>query len=439
MLSSKVLTFAYACSLVGSIAAAQDAAPQAAPAAPTVQVDSRLAGWLGCWRLQDDQVGSNLRICVTPEQTTGVKLQTLVGGQKGTTQLVVPDNVTRPITDADCKGTEKSEWSKDGLRVFSYTDVTCGKESPRKLASVSFLMHGPTFVQVQFVESDQNKSVRVQRYRRAADQTLADGTPAPKPAAALVMAAPSPDVPWDIDDVVEASGKLPADAVQAALTEVSGPFQLNKKTLLAMSDAKVAPSVIDLMVALTYPQKLVVNRAGSSYSGGGSGISMGYGLYDPFMSPLIAASALYPDCYSMYGFSYPYCGSYLGYRPYGYYGYGYYGGYYPGYPGYPYYGGGGWVVVDPNPGQPAVPQPEGRAIKGLGYTQIRPREPEPAPRIGNTGGNGNATSGTSGTNSNSGGSNSGSSGATSGGYSGGSSTGGGDGARIAVPRPPGGY
>jgi len=226
--------------------------------------------------------------------------------------------------------------------------------------------------------------------------------------------------------------------VQAALTEVSGPFQLNKKTLRAMSDAKVAPSVIDLMVALTYPQKLVVNRAGPSYSGGDSAIAMGYGLYDPFMSPIIAASALYADCYSMYGFSYPYCGSYYGYRPYGYYGYGYgYGGYYP---GYPYYGGGGWVVVDPSPGPPAVPQPEGRAIKGFGYTQIRPREPEPAPRIGNTGGNGgNSTSGTSGTNSNSGGSNSGSSGATSGGYSGGSSTSGSDGARIAVPRPPGGY
>jgi len=435
MLSSRTLTLVFACSLVGGVAAAQGTAAQAKPAATTAQVDSRFAGWLGCWRLEDDLVGSNLRVCMTPEQTSGLKLQTIVGPQKGTTELMVPDNVQRAINDADCKGTEKSEWSKDGLRVFRYTNVTCGKEAPRKLSSVSFLMRGPTFVQVQFVESDQNKSVRVQRYRRAVDQTLADGTPAPKPSAAVAMAASSPDTPWDIDDVVEASAKLPPDAVQAALTEVSGPFQLNKKTLLAMSDGKVDASVIDLMVALTYPKKLVVNRAGSGYSGV-SGISMGYGLYDPFMSPIIAASALYADCYSMYGSTYSSCGPWGPYYGlYGSGGYGSYGGYYP---GYPYYGGGGWVVVDPGSGQPAPPQLEGRAIKGLGYTQIRPREPEPTPRIGN---NGNATSGTNGTNSgssNSGSSNGGSSGATSGGYSGGSSSSGSDGARIAVPRPPGG-
>ena len=429
MLSSRNLPLAVAFSLAAAAASAQGtSAPQTAAPAASAQVDSRLAGWLGCWRLEDDLVGSNLRVCATPEQVNGVQLHTLIGVQKGTIETVTPDNVSRPISEGECKGTEKSEWSKDGLRIFRYTDVTCGKESRRKLSSVSFLMRGPTFVQVQFVESDQNKSVRVQRYRRALDQSLADGTRAPQPSATLAMAAPSADTRWDIDDVVEASAKLPADAVQAALAEVSGPFDLNKKTLVAMGNAHVSENVIDLMVALTYPKRLVINRAGSGYAGA-TGISMGGGFYDPFMSPIVPASAFYADCYSSYGYSSLYRSCMPYYGLYGYGGYGYYGGYYG---NYPYYGnGGGWVVVGPSPGQPGSAQPDGRAVKGYGYTQVQPRQPEP-PRIGN---GGNATSGTTGTNG--GNTNSGTSGATSGGYSGGSTSGGGDGARVAVPRPPG--
>lgn len=428
MLSSRKLSLVVAFSLAAGAAYAQGTAAQAKAPATTAQVDSRFAGWLGCWRLEDDLMGSNLRVCVTPEQTTGVKLQTLIGAQKGTTEMMVPDNVSRAINDAECKGTEKAEWSKDGLRIFRTTDVTCGKESPRKLSSVSFLMRGPTFIQVQLVEGDQNKSVRVLRYRRAFDQTLADGTRAPQPSATLAMTAPSDDIRWDIDDVVEASAKLPADAVQAALTEVSGPFELNKKTLLAMSDAHVSESVIDLMVALTYPRRLVVNRAGSGYSGM-TGISMGGGWFDPFMSPILPASAFFSDCFSSFGYSRYRCDPYYygsglyGYGGYGYYGNGYYGN-------YGNYNNNGWIIVNAPGGTPS-PQAEGRVINGQGYTQVRPREPDPTPRTGNGGNTGSGTSGTNGGNSNSG-----SSGATSGGYSGGSSSGGGD--RVAVPRPPGG-
>ena len=255
--------------------------------------------------------------------------------------------------------------------------------------------------------------------------------PAPKPSPALALAAPSADTTWDIDDVIEASGKLPADAVQAALTEVNGPFDLNKKTLLAMSDAKVDERVIDLMVALTYPKKLQINRAGSGYSSDMTGISMGGGLYDPFMSPIIPGSTFYADCYLSYNsfYRYPYnnCAPYYGLYGSGYYPYGGYG--------YGYGDNNGWINVSPPGGvvPPTTAQPDGRAVKGFGYTQIQPRDPAPAPRTGNGGGS-NGSSGTAGSNGNT---NNGSSGATSGGgYSGGSSSG--DGGRVAVPRGPGG-
>ncbi len=406
------------------------------PAAATAQTDARFAYWLGCWRLEDDLVGTGARVCITPDQTTGVRLQTLVGTQRGADELIVPDGVSRPISDAECKGTERAEWSRDGLRVFRYTDVTCGKEPSRTVSSVAFLARGPAWVNVQYVEGGANRSVRVQRYRRALDQRLADGSKAPMPSALMLAAAPAlNDHDWNVDDVIEASAKLPADAVQAAVSEHRGPFDLNKKTLVAMDKANVPEPVIDLMIALTYPKRFVVERAGggsSSYPP--MGISMGGGWYDPFMSPM-SSSSMY-DCYSPIGMGYrsyysP-CGSF--YSPYGYYGYGYNNNY--GYNNYNqgYYNG-GWIAVNPNLPQQGVPQVEGRAVNGRGYTQVRPRDPEPAPVRNGSIGNGAANNG-------GGASNGGSNGVSSQGYSGGSSgsgssSGGDSGARTAVPRPPG--
>ncbi len=404
------------------------------PAVTTAQTDARFAHWLGCWRLEDDLVGTGARVCITPDQQVGVKLQTLVGIQHGTDEVIVPDGVARPISDLDCKGTERAEWSGDGQRLFRYIDVTCGKEPARKISGVAFLTRGSAWVNVQFVEGGPTKSVRVQRYRRALDQKLADGSPAPQPSARVLAQAPAlSDVDWTVDDVIEASAKLPADAVQAAISEDKGPYNLDKRRLVAMDEANVPEPVIDLMIALTYPQRFVVQRAGGGSAMGPLGISMGGGWYDPFMSPL-AYSSMY-DCYSPFGLGYSsYYSSSCGsrYSPYGYYGYNYgYNNYYTG------YNNGGWVVVDPTPFQPnTTPSVEGRAVNGRGYTQVRPREAEPSPvRSGNIS-NGAAYNG--------GGSSGGSSGVSSQGYSGGSSGGGsssgGDaGARTAVSRPPGGF
>jgi uncharacterized membrane protein YgcG len=402
---------------------------QTAPkvAAPTPAVDARFAAWIGCWRLDDDIAGTGARMCITPDKG-GVRLQTVIGVQKGIDEVVVPDGVARPIEDSECKGTESAEWSQDGARVFRTTDVTCGKEAPRTVKSVAFLAPGPSWINIQHVSgASANTSVRVQRYRRAANQQLADGSKAPQPEAQLTLRTDPTQTRWSIEDVIEASAKLPVEAMQAALTEVHHPFDLNRRTLVKLDEGGVSEPVIDLMVALTYPRRFVVER-----QGGGSapaGISTGTGWFDPFMTPMLMGGMA--DCYSPRGYGYrsyySMCG--VGFDPYL---YGYntgYGSYYP----YSYYG--GWVNVGNMPGvigsvTPAEPQGDGRAINGRGYTQIRNREAEPSsPRI-NAGGNGGGWGGAS-----TGG------GASSGGYSnggssggGGSSSGGDSGARVAVPK-----
>jgi hypothetical protein len=417
--------FTTAACLAMTLATADLAAAQAAPSS-TAKIDGRFNSWLGCWRLEDDLAGTGARMCITPDQN-GVRLQTIVGTQRGLDELVVPDGVARPIVDAECKGTERAEWSQDGLRVFRSTDVTCNNETPRTIKGVAFLAAGPSWINVQHVSGQSaTTSVRVQRYRRAVNQNLADGTKAPQPGTRASAMPTTAEAVWSIDDVIEASGKLPPDALQAALADVRHGFNLNKNTLQKLDGAGVPDGVIDLMVALTFPKRFIVERAGGSAP---LGVSTGMGWYDPFMSPMMmgAYGNCYMDRYYGYRSYYNMCGSY--YSP--------YGSYYPyQYQNYNYIGnGGGWVAVDPNP-QPADTG-NGRAVNGRGYTQIRERAPEPTVSRGNNGGNGTASgwSGNSGGGVSSGGYSSGSSGGSSSG-SGGSSSGGGE--RTAVARPPGG-
>jgi hypothetical protein len=420
-------TFLLALTLTAGSAFAQTPAPAPQPATPAVQVDARFAAWLGCWRLDDDLAGTGARMCITPEKG-GVRLQTLVGTQRGIDEVVIPDATARPIADVECKGTEQAEWSSDGARVFRTTNVTCGKEAPRTVKSVAFMAPGPSWIYVQHVSgAAANTAVRVQRYRRAANQQLADGSKAQQPDASLTMRTTPEMTRWSIDDVIEASGKLPAEVVQAALSEVHHGFDMNKRTLVALDEGGVKPEVIDLMVALTYPKRFVVERRG-----GGSaptGILTGNGWFDPMLSPMLMSGMA--DCFSPFGYGYrsyySMCGNMGYYSPfaYDYYGYNRYYGY-GGYGGY-----GGWIDIGAVPPATGIlpAQADGRVISGRGFTQIRDREADPSPRI-NGGGNGGGWSGSGG------GASSGSgfsSGSASGGSSGGSS-GGDSGARVAVPK-----
>lgn len=430
------MTMLLAFTLVTSAAYAQtDAqAPASTPppqTQPKFEIDVRWAPWLGCWRAEDDFSATGTRLCITPETITGVKMQNIVENVARTTETVIPDKVTRPVNDDSCRGTSRSEWSQNKQRLFRFTDVTCATEPPRKLAGVAFLLEGPILVDVQLADLSDNKSVRVRRFVRSGNQKLPDGTFAPRSSDVRGSAF---GAPWTVDDVIEASGKLPADAVQAAISEANSGFRLDKTGLVAMDKAGVSPDVIDLMVALSYPKRFVVERATGPSSDAGFGDAFGW--WDPFLSPMMPFSMMGRDCYSAYAYGPSYrCGAYYGYgsmfgylNPYSAYGY-----------GGPYNG--GWVVVDS--GSSSIPpivdtgntgSAGGRVVNGRGYTQIRNREPVPVPSNGTAGYTGDTSSGsnTSGTNS------TGSSGVSSGGYSGGGGGSSGGGERTAVPRPPGG-
>jgi hypothetical protein len=265
------------------------------------------------------------------------------------------------------------------------------------------MMAGPVWLDIQMIESDGTKSVRVRRYQRA-DQKHAGPAPA-------LNGTPMPlNVRFSIADVKEASRKVPPEALQAALVELKHGFDLNGKALVDLDKAGIDTSVIDLMVALSFPERFVVDRTATRTGGGGAGWWSGMGYDDlwPYMAEPYYMSPVYNVYYAPFGYNY----------------WGYYNPY--------YYGGAGYVVVDPGGGGSTSDRSgTGRVVDGHGYTRIRRSDPDPVvPRTGSSGRDG-STASTAGQSGSSG--SSGNGGVSSSGYSGS----GGGGERTAQPRPPG--
>jgi hypothetical protein len=385
------------------------ALPLASAAQTDLPVDPRWSAWLGCWdlrtenlsdgsvdlvavasRLAPDNVRSGpVRVCVTPTSAPDtVRQQTIVNDETIFEELIAADAVERPISEEKCRGTRSAEWSSNGRQIFTRGVLTCDGQPDRRVSGLMMLVPGPTWVDVQLVDVSGHRSVRVRRYGLSRDQVRAGGL------AAVPDAAPALVDRLAIEEVIEASRKVEPEVVQAAMVEVGTKFPLNRDRILDLDKADVPGSVVDVMVALSFPEKFLIERQSSGgYGSGGGGWIDPWAVASPFAM------------YSMYA---PFAYQYLGYYD-------------------PIYGPGyGWVVV--NPGQPETPS---RAVNGLGYTRILERHVDPV-RTGDGGGvvdrSGSGSGG------------SGGGGVSSGGYSGGGGGGGasGGGGRTAQPRPPGG-
>ena len=243
----------------------------AAPAQDTTLGDARWAPWLGCWHLVQDDRGSlaaavatpdDVVVCVLPASgNRGVSMTTYGGGQSVLQQTVVADGARHPVSEPECSGSQTSEWSRSGQRLLTRADITCPGQPARTVSAITLMAAGPTWVDIQAVGTGQDAQVHVRRYRRTDSLPQNVVLPADlqgrRGAAAARLAGPTV---MTLDEVVEASRKVAAPAVAAALYETGSRFDLNGRTLKALAAAHVPDGVVDVMVALSFPGHVAIDR-----------------------------------------------------------------------------------------------------------------------------------------------------------------------------------
>jgi hypothetical protein len=396
---------------VGGEAAAQQASQTST---------SRWTPWTGCWPITTGEatraparptgvpaVGTRRgRVCVEAAGDTAT-LTTISEDGKTLTQTVQADGVPHDWSDGACTGAQTARWSSDGHRVYTSAELTCPGGARRRVSGLALLAADGTWVETQALSIEGRESVRVRRFSRESDRS------SERAAAARRLTT---------DDVKDMAGQVAAPAIEAALVETRSTFALTAARLIDLEAAGVPSPVIDLMIAMTFPQAYRVRAEQPSDR-------LSTLMFDD--EPLLVGGSWWPGSWAG-GAAYYDSAYYL--LPFGYSSL----GAYPVLSGIAV-GGGSGVGTGRRSRQEAD---TGRVVNGRGYTRVEPRRAEPAESSAASSGAGPSeggsvsargyTRGSDTAGATSAPASSGSSGGASGGSSGSSSSG--DTGRTAVPR-----
>ena len=339
-----------------------------APIVAAQEVDSRWAPWLGCWRAVDETATAPV-LCVVPlAGEAAIEMLTIVDGQVVSRESIFADGQEHTVSRDECEGWERAEFSDDSHRIYIGSELTCGASAHRSSTGVMSMVSPYEWLDVRTIDVDGQSVPWALRYRFASEadfRAAGQGDLVSALGSEARIARRVASVPIAIDDVIEANGKVSAETLQLWVVERGEPFALDASRLIEMADSGVPPSVIDVVVAVSYPEKFVVNegrtagRRPAEAARGRPGLGYVRRL-NPFLDPFY-------DPYSRYGYYSPY-GSYSRY------GLGYYGGFGYGY-GWYNYGFGGYgtpIIVVGRRGSTTDSGPtKGRVVTGGGYTSAR--------------------------------------------------------------------
>jgi hypothetical protein len=333
------------------------------PVRTAENIDTRWLAWIGQWRLVSDSAEDRrggakedyyLEIVPGGERES-VIMKSHREGKEFLETKIVADGVRRPIKDDSCTGWYTYSWSDTGKRLLFESESGCSGELPRSISGISMIAKDREWVDIQLLKSDEDQAVSVRRYRMTADRIGSGGEASPGEIGYPRFQA---GTNLSIDEIIELNRKLPAGLLEAVLVELHQPFKLNSKTLNRLADAGVGPQIVDLMVALSFPDKFTVERRGiaplreADAEWGGTAGGPDY-MWLPF------------GYWSVYG---PYSTWYWGSPIYSFYGYGGPGWYI--WPGGYYYGPhGDWGDYS-----------GGRLVNGRGYSKVSPSRGNAQPR-----------------------------------------------------------
>jgi hypothetical protein len=317
--------------------------------------DSRWNPWIGTWRLVSDTVPAaseeakkNFLLEISPKEEGRSVFMKAIEGEKALFEdTITADGKPRTLKEDDCTGSYTYTWSNTGERLLFESEMDCPNEAARKISGLSVINRKGEWLDFQLMENKGARIITIRRYEKLDATAAAQDTGTRNPYAFRSLSGSN----LSLDEIIELSKKLPSEILEAALMEYRAPYKMNSKSLVRLADADVPGSVIDLMVALSFPDEFVIEQDTISpiakaetrqqdrnrvYS---IPLRVNYSIIDPYFPWYWS-----PSTYSLYWN----------------YGWSVWPGYY-----YVYPGGGG-------PGGTASRRGSGVLVDGQGYTKVRP-------------------------------------------------------------------
>jgi hypothetical protein len=327
------------------------------PPARTAEQEREEVGlaWQGCWEAETEPAGDAQEpaegrelVCLAPgEDLRSLTLTALVDDQVIRQHTLFTDGARRPASEGGCSGWRRAFLSEDRRRLYLQSESTCEGGTQSELSGASLMVSGDHWVDIHLLKVDGERELVIRHYRPlvTGSISLPGGLPSARRAARLLAAAP-----LTADDVIEALQFVDPPVVEAMLLEGDARIAMNSRLLLRLDDAGVPDEIVDLMMALSFPDYFAVKD-------------------EPESPRPVVYSHYWTPWFSPYGYGF--------------------GHYYP-HPHPP--------VTGPPP-----PRPGGKVISGRGYTRVEPTDLPPGGFSGfmqgasNTGGGGGGGTGGGGT------------------------------------------
>ncbi len=342
--------------------------------------------WYGCWAPSPTSPSGPITCVVPGANAASVDLLTVVDRAVTQRTTVVADGTSRPLSVPDCTGWEAARFSLDGDRVYLSSEVTCSGVPTSTTSGIFSISRSGDFIDVHGVKVGDQRNLRVRRSNALDDLALMPDevrtalAPVTRVAGTARIGA---GVPLSFDRVLDVAEAVEERVAEAWLVESSADsdirLQVTADGLERMEAEKVPTRIIDVVVALGYPQAFQVAM------GPGGGVTEvsaapaaqrpvgGGSAHRGFDSPFAyyGANSWYASCMSPYygywGFTAAYLYMSMDRRN----GCSGFGGMYDNQWGWGWYGRPVVVIVRPqppnNPG--GTPEPRGRVVRGGGYTQ----------------------------------------------------------------------
>jgi hypothetical protein len=170
-------------------------------------------------------------------------------------ETIVTDGSRQPVSDGGCDGWIRSVLSEDRRRLYLQSEATCRDGKLRDLTGASMIVSENRWIDIHALRIDGEREVLIQRYRPvdAGIPRLPGALPNAMHTVRREAAAR-----LSVEDVIEALRVVDPAVVEAMLLESEASFGIDSDLLLRLDDAGVPGEVIDLMVALSFPDYFAV-------------------------------------------------------------------------------------------------------------------------------------------------------------------------------------
>ena len=242
------------------------AAVFAAAASQGVEPASHDAAWYGCWQIERDEKadsdpGPN-RICVEPgDPPQHLALTVSADDGAARTRILQLDGVAREVGADDCTGWERSLRSRDGRRLYTASQTTCEGGHEVRVDGAVLFTRGDRWVDIHSIRVGGEQELLIRHYRPVPD----DGVEFPSVPGAGRAARVAIATSLASNDVIEALDNVDPVVVEAMLLESHSTFPIDSRFLIRLDDAGVPSKIIDVMTALSFPEMFAIQPAPLSY------------------------------------------------------------------------------------------------------------------------------------------------------------------------------